>query len=210
MPVLPREPQPRRSPKQRAKNIRIEERRTEVLRLAEQKMSARQIADRFGLSVTTVYKDIEAVLKERRAQRQHWGDLVFEDHLAQLEAMILKVSERLYLQETQHDPTTGKVTTTPTERLDMRMVQQWQSLMAERAKLLGLYPQEKTATAPTQQNNFYIDLGGSGSRSPILPDVPTIAGHAHPISTSTEDDDDEMLDDDTPVGDGMDTDADAD
>lgn len=143
------------SAKQSAAHLEAETRRTEATKLRRQGWTLQEIADKYGVSVVTVHRDIQLVLRrtieagvtemdEHRALELERIDSAIFEVMSILEGRNpeSKHSVELAAYETDEDTSVDDALEARAE-LRLKAVDRLVKLNQERAKLLGLYAPEK-------------------------------------------------------------------
>lgn len=183
----------RRAETVRRDTVRKEQRQTEIITLAAEGQTNREIAQVFGISPTTVSRDISASLQEYHTQRMAMSELWLDDQLREIDRIIDLIAPMLTSEERSRSGEPVLNADGSVRRgLDKPLLAEYRNWLSERARLLGLYPNaNSSADGPkaAPQIAFYIDFGASGgSPSPAQADV--IQGIAHAVSGHALSDDD--------------------
>ena len=140
------------SPKEKVRKVKKAERQVDMLELAQQGFRANDLAEHFGVSRRTVDRDFVEILEDYHQQRSALAAHVFDDHLREVEHNIRTLQARA--------------------SLDLETMRELRAWMQERAKLLGLYPNEAHTDNRVTVQQFYLSFDNAAPTAspPMLPD----------------------------------------
>lgn len=167
---LPRQRAPKKTARQKAKTIAVEERATKTLELAHAGVKTKDIAAQFGVSLSLVQHDLKKSLTRWQQSRLAMAALVFDDHLLALDTLIAQLADRLFILNGLGEPTTT---------LNLDVVKEYRACLQERAKLLDLYPKHEPQPNGPVINNYTLNFGNAPLPAADRADV--IDGHAQPV-----------------------------
>ncbi len=114
--------------------VRVSDRQAKTLELRKQGLSIRAIAKELDSNEATVHRDLKAILAELHAQTLEHGQAYKELELERLDKIIEVLAPKVLAG-------------------DVQAIDRHLKVIAERAKLLGLYAPTSTAVDVTSQGN---------------------------------------------------------